>query len=117
MSRLAAVHPDTLTLGDRSTVAAHAHLSGDLVIGADCTVNVSTVVRGTVRLGDAVRIGGQTSLLGFDHGMADLTEPIFRQPMSSLGITVGDDVWIGSHVVVLDGVRIGSHAWSAPGPS
>ena len=84
--------------------------SGDLVIGADCTVNVSTVVRGTVRLGDAVRIGGQTSLLGFDHGMADLTEPIFRQPMSSLGITVGDDVWIGSHVVVLDGVRIGSHA-------
>ncbi|WP_235523420.1 DapH/DapD/GlmU-related protein [Cellulomonas sp. Root485] len=110
VSRLAAVHPDTLTLGDRSTVAAHAHLSGDLVIGADCTVNVSTVVRGTVRLGDAVRIGGQTSLLGFDHGMADLTEPIFRQPMSSLGITVGDDVWIGSHVVVLDGVRIGSHA-------
>ena len=57
-----------------------------------------------------MRIGGQTSLLGFDHGMADLTEPIFRQPMSSLGITVGDDVWIGSHVVVLDGVRIGSHA-------
>ncbi len=110
VSRLAAVHPETLTLGDRSTVAAHAHLSGDLVIGADCTVNVSTVVRGTVRLGNAVRIGGQTSLLGFDHGMADPTEPIFRQPMSSLGITVGDDVWIGSHVVVLDGVTIGSHA-------
>lgn len=110
VSRLAAVLPDTFTLGDRSTVAAHAHLSGDLVIGADCTVNVSTVVRGTVRLGDGVRIGGQTSLLGFDHGMADLTEPIFRQPLSSTGITVGDDVWIGSHVVVLDGVTIGSHA-------
>ncbi len=110
VSRLAAVHPDRLSLGDRTTVAAHAHLSGDLVLGADCTVNVSTVVRGTVRLGDAVRIGGQTSLLGFDHTTADLTEPIFRQPLSSRGITVGDDVWIGSHVVVLDGISIGSHA-------
>jgi acetyltransferase-like isoleucine patch superfamily enzyme len=110
VSRLAAVHPDSLTLGDRSTVAAHAHLTGELVVGADCTVNVGTVVRGTVTLGDAVRIGARSSLLGFDHGMADLTVPIFRQPMSSLGITVGDDVWIGSQVVVLDGVRIGSHA-------
>ncbi len=110
VSRLAAVHPDSLRLGDRSTVAAHAHLTGDLTIGADCTVNVGTVVRGTVTLGDAVRIGSRTSLLGFDHGTADLTVPIFRQPMSSLGITIGDDVWIGSHVVVLDGVSIGSHA-------
>src|SRR4051812_42002666 len=48
VSRLAAVHPDSLTLGDRSTVAAHAHLTGDLTIGADCTVNVGTVVRGTI---------------------------------------------------------------------
>ncbi len=110
VSRLAAVHPDTFELGDRSYVAAHAHVSGDVVLGADCSVNASAVVRGRVRAGRGVRIGGQTSLLGFDHGFADTGTEMFRQPLTSVGITIGDDVWIGSHVVVLDGVTIGSHA-------
>ncbi|WNB86203.1 acyltransferase [Cellulomonas sp. ATA003] len=110
VSRLAAVHPDTLVLGDRSTVAAHAHLTGDLELGADCSVNVGTAVRGRVRIGDGVRIGSHCSLLGFDHGFADTSVPIRHQPLTSAGITVGDDVWIGSHAVVLDGVRVGSHA-------
>ena len=110
VSRLAAVHPDTFALGDRSYVAAHAHVSGDVVVGADCSVNVSVAVRGRVRIGRAVRIGSHTSILGFEHGFADLEQELFRQPLSSAGITIGDDVWIGSHVVVLDGVRIGSHA-------
>ncbi|WP_298455785.1 DapH/DapD/GlmU-related protein [uncultured Cellulomonas sp.] len=110
VSRLAAVHPDTLTLGDRSTVAAHAHLTGDLRIGADCSVNVGTAVRGRVTIGDGVRIGSHSSLLGFDHGFADTATPIREQPLTSVGVTVGDDVWIGSHVVVLDGVHVGDHA-------
>ena len=109
VSRLAAVHPDTLVLGDRSYVAAHAHVSGDVVIGADCSVNVSVAVRGRVRIGRAVRIGSHTSILGFEHGFADLEQELFRQPLRSVGITIGDDVWIGSHAVVLDGVRIGAH--------
>ncbi len=110
VSPLAAVHPDRLELGDRSTVAAHAHLSGDLSFGPDCTVNVFTVVRGRVRAGRAVRIGSHTSVLGFNHTFADLDQEIFRQPLQSRGIEIGDDVWIGSAVVVLDGVRIGSHS-------
>lgn len=110
VSRLAAVHPETLALGDRSYVAAHAHVSGDVVVGADCSVNVSAAVRGRVQIGRAVRIGSHASILGFDHGFADTERELFRQPLSSVGVTIGDDVWIGSHAVVLDGVRIGSHS-------
>ncbi len=110
VSRLAAVHPDVLTLGDRTYVAAHAHLTGDVRLGADCSVNVAAAVRGRVRAGRAVRIGAHTSVLGFDHGFADTEVEMYRQPLTSAGITIGDDVWIGSHVVVLDGVTIGSHA-------
>ncbi|WP_129337907.1 acyltransferase [Cellulomonas endophytica] len=110
VSTLAAVDPATFALGDRSYVAAHAHVTGDVRIGADSSVNVGTAVRGTVTIGDAVRIGAHSSLLGFDHGYADVTTEIFRQPHTSAGITVGDDVWIGAHVLVLDGVRIGDHA-------
>jgi len=94
----------------RSSIAAHAHVTGDVVIGDDCTVNVGVAVRGPVTMGRAVRIGAHTSLIGFDHGFDDPEVEIFRQAHSSVGVTIGDDVWVGAHVVVLDGVRIGSHA-------
>ena len=104
----AAVFVDRLRLGDRSYIAAHAYVTGELTTGADCTVNPFGVVRGTVTLGNGVRIGAHTSLLGFNHSMAP-DRPVFQQPLTSRGITVGDDVWIGSHVVVVDGVTIGDH--------
>lgn len=104
----AAVFPDLLRLGDDSYIAAHAYVTGTLTTGADCTLNPFTVARGTISLGTGVRIGAHTSLLGFNHSMAP-DRPIHRQPQSSQGITIGDDVWIGSHVVVVDGVTIGDH--------
>ncbi|MCT9143484.1 acyltransferase, partial [Streptomyces violarus] len=108
VAQTAAVYPDHLDLGDRSYIAAHAYVTGDIRTGADCTMNPFTVVRGTVTLGNGVRVGAHSSLLGFNHGTApDL--PVHRQPVTSRGITIGDDVWIGSHVVVLDGVTIGDH--------
>ncbi|MFE2943262.1 acyltransferase [Streptomyces sp. NPDC059255] len=104
----AAVFPDRLRLGDDSYIAAHAYVTGELTTGTDCTLNPFTVVRGTVMLGSGVRIGAHTSLLGFNHSTAP-DRPVFRQPHTSRGIVVGDDVWIGSHVVVVDGVTIGDH--------
>ncbi len=114
VSPLAAVETEDLALGDRSYVAAHAYVSGSVHLGADSTVNYGAVVRGTVQGGNGVRIGAHTSLLAFNHGMEPGTE-VFRQPLTSRGITVGDDVWIGSHVVVLDGVSVGDHAVLAAG--
>ncbi|TLS43368.1 acyltransferase [Streptomyces montanus] len=108
VAQSAAVFPDQLRLGDDSYIAAHAYVTGELTTGTDCTLNPFTVVRGTVALGKGVRIGAHTSLLGFNHSMAP-DRPVFQQPHSSRGITVGDDVWIGSHVVVVDGVTIGDH--------
>ena len=104
----AAVFPDRLRLGDGSYIAAHAYVTGELTTGADCTLNPFTTVRGSVGLGSGVRIGAHTSLLGFNHAMAP-DRPVFQQPLTSRGIKVGDDVWIGSHVVVVDGVTIGDH--------
>ncbi|MFC4502703.1 MULTISPECIES: acyltransferase [Streptomyces] len=104
----AAVFPDRLRLGDDSYIAAHAYVTGELTTGPHCTLNPFTTVRGAVALGDGVRIGAHTSLLGFNHSMSP-DRPVFRQPLIQRGITVGDDVWIGSHVVVVDGVTIGDH--------
>ncbi|WP_406121972.1 hypothetical protein OHQ89_07840 [Streptomyces canus] len=104
----AAVFPDRLRLGDDSYIAAHAYVTGELDTGSHCTLNPFTTVRGNVVLGQGVRIGAHTSLLGFNHSMAP-DRPVFRQPLTSRGIRVGDDVWIGSHVIVVDGVTIGDH--------
>jgi acetyltransferase-like isoleucine patch superfamily enzyme len=105
----AAVFCDVLRMGERSYIAAHAYVTGEVTLGADSTINPFTVVRGRITLGDGVRIGAHASLLAFNHGTGP-DQPIFRQPHTSLGITVGDDVWIGSNVLVLDGVSIGSHS-------
>lgn len=110
VSPLAAVSAERLVLGARSYLAGHTHVRDDVVIGADCSVNAFTEIRGTVRIGDAVRIGASTSIIGFNHGFDRLDVPVFRQPHVSRGIEIGDNVWIGAHVVVLDGVTIGAHA-------
>lgn len=110
----AAVFCDRLALGDRTYVAALAYLSGDLTIGADCSVNPFAVVRGEIRMGDGVRIGAHTSILGFNHQMAN-DRPVFQQGTWSKGITIGDDVWIGSNATILDGVTVGDHVVVAAG--
>ncbi|HWS36586.1 MAG TPA: acyltransferase [Actinoplanes sp.] len=115
VSELASVANDYLELGDRGYIAAGAYLTGELTTGRDCTINPYTVVRGTVTFGSAVRVGAHTSILGFNHTMSDPDVEVFRQPLTVKGITVGDDVWIGSHAVILDGVRIGDKSVIAAG--
>lgn len=110
VSGLAEIQNEELVLGDGSYIAAHAYLTGTLRAGAHCTMNPYTVVRGDITLGDSVRIGAHTSLLGFNHTMSDPDTEIWRQPLTSRGIRIGSDVWIGSHVAVLDGVTVGDRA-------
>ncbi|GAA0934382.1 hypothetical protein GCM10009558_047660 [Virgisporangium aurantiacum] len=115
VSELASVDNEELRLGPRSYIAAGAYLTGKLRAGRDCTINPYAVVRGDITLGDAVRIGAHTSLLAFDHTFTDPDVEIFRQPLTSRGIRVGTDVWIGSHVVILDGVTVGDRSVIAAG--
>ncbi|WP_420111109.1 acyltransferase [Pseudactinotalea sp.] len=115
ISPIAAVQMDTLVLGTRSYIAGHAYVTGTLITGEHCTINAFTVVRGDVRMGDAVRIGAHTSILAFNHTMSDPDTEVFRQPISQRGVVIGNDVWIGSQVVILDGVTIGDKSVIAAG--
>jgi acetyltransferase-like isoleucine patch superfamily enzyme len=110
VSRLAGVYPTRLALGDNAFIAAYAYVTDTVSMGRHSTINPFAVVRGQVALGDGVRIGAHSSLLGFNHTFALNDRPIYQQPISSRGITVGDDVWIGSHVVIVDGVTVGEHS-------
>lgn len=114
LSPHAMIDPGTFSIGSDSYVAAHAYIDGNVELGSNTTINPFTVVRGKVTIGDAVRIGAHTSIIAFNHGM-DPDELVYKQKHTSLGIRIGDDVWVGSNVVVLDGVTIGSHSVLAAG--
>jgi len=114
ISPIAMVDPERLRIGNNSYIAAHAYVTHHLEAGDDCTINPFAVVRGSVTLGNGVRIGAHTSIIGFNHSM-DPATPVFRQPTATKGIVIGDDVWIGSNAVVVDGVTIGDHSIIAAG--
>lgn len=115
VSALASVQCSALTMGRSSYIAAGALVTGEVQLDRHCTINSYSIVRGPVRFGSAVRVGAHTSIIGFNHTMSDPEVEVFRQPISEVGIEIGDDVWIGSHCVILDGVRIGDRAVIAAG--
>jgi len=93
--------------------------SGDVVIGDDCAINSGTVIYSGngVRIGNAVLIAANCTLAATNHAFADPDRRIRDQGFqpSRGGIVIGDDVWLGANVVVLDGATIGDGAVIAAG--
>ena len=104
-------------VGDRCAIAAHAFLHGPLTLGDDVSINARATLDGGakgVTVGDGTRIASGVAIYAFDHGMAP-ERSIREQPVSSQGIRIGNDVWIGANAGITDGVTIGAHAVVAMG--
>ncbi len=86
--------------------------SGSIRIGANCSINHYTIVLGDggVLIGDNVRIAPHCVIVAAQHDFVDVQVPICDQGVSSQGITIADDVWIGANCSILDGVTIGAGA-------
>lgn len=101
-----------IRIGPRSTVAAHAFLHGPLAIGADVSINARASLDGGavgITIGDGCRIASGATIYAFDHQMAP-DRFVCEQPVTSKGITLGVDVWVGANAGITDGVTIGDHA-------
>lgn len=72
-------------------------------IGAFCTVFSAS----QVRCGKNTLIAAYSYLVGGGHDMTDTETAVINQDRPSLGITIGDNGWIGTGVSILDGVTIG----------
>lgn len=106
-----------IVMGARCSVAAHAFLHGPLNLGNEVSINARAVLdggRGGIRIGDGTRIASGATLYAFDHGLAP-DHRIMDQPVTSEGIELGCDVWVGAQAGITDGVRIGDHAVVAMG--
>ncbi|MDK0817286.1 acyltransferase [Clostridium perfringens] len=62
---------------------------------------------GFIEIGDNVMIGPRVSLFAENHVFKDVNVVIKDQGVNRKGIKIEDDCWIGSGVIILDGVTIG----------
>src|SRR5256885_9029425 len=58
-------------------------------------------------IGNGVRIGAHVVIIPYNHLFEDPSVQIFKQGSSQQGVFIEDDVWIGAHVTLTVGVRIG----------
>jgi acetyltransferase-like isoleucine patch superfamily enzyme len=74
-------------------------------ISANCMLLSET----EIRLGQYCFLAGQCYLVaGGNHAFDDTSVPIMFQPSYSKGgIAIGEDVWLGAGVIVLDGANVG----------
>ncbi|OTG88328.1 acyltransferase [Acinetobacter sp. ANC 4558] len=101
-----------IIIGDNTFIAADCTLHGPLNIGHEVAINHHCILdggRAGIKLGNQVRIAAYSHLYAFDHGI-DLAQPIYQQAVRSQGIEIGNDVWLGAHVGIKDGVKIADQA-------
>lgn len=80
-----------------------------ITVGKNCFFGEYTCIRGQggVQIGDGVYTGTQVQIAAVNHVYADPEKFIKDQGITAVGITIEDDVWLGSNAVVVDGVTIG----------
>lgn len=65
--------------------------------------------RSEITIGRDTQLAPEVFVTAADYGM-EPGRPMLEQPMSEASIAIGDDVWIGTGVVIVAGVTIGDGA-------
>lgn len=102
-----------IIIGDHTFIAADSVLHGPLTIGKEVAINHHCILdggRAGIILHDQVRLAAYSHLYAFNHGISQDATAVYQQPVTSKGIEIGRDVWLGAHTGVRDGVKIGHHA-------
>ena len=118
--------PGGIEIGTNTFVMHHAELhvynfrelpKAGIRIGKDCLIGECNVIRGQggVDIGNRVYTSPGTQIIAVNHVFDDPEQPFIQQGITAQGIIIEDDVWLGSNVVVTDGVRIGKGAVIAAG--
>ncbi len=104
-----------LFIGDGVFVGRNTILScknGDIHLedGANIGFNCEIFSANKVTVGKNVLMAAYCYLVGGTHTFARTDIPILHQSREARGIAVGDNAWLGAHVVVFDGVELGKES-------
>lgn len=107
------VFGDYVTIGRGVMIRPSSYYGNDLgkglVIGEHSSIGPHGYVgcSGKITIGKNVMFGPKCSLFAENHNFSNTECSIKSQGVNQKGITIEDDCWIGSNVVILDGVTIG----------
>jgi acetyltransferase-like isoleucine patch superfamily enzyme len=87
-----------------SCASAEVSVGNDVSIGPHCHLRAGM---SPVTLGACLTIGSHSVIISGNPSYERLDIPMKRQVGSTEGIVVGDDVWMGVGVRIIDGVTIG----------
>ena len=79
-----------IEIGDNSGVGLNCRLAGPLSIGND------------------VMMAPNVTIVTQNHETSDLSKPMRLQTAPKKKVTVGNDVWIGTNVVIMPGITVGN---------
>lgn len=101
-----------VSIGEGSIVRAGSMLlpsGGSIKIGSSSSVNQYVIMNGEggISIGDNVMVAAFCSMFAANHNIERVDIPIAHQGMVTKGgIIIEDDVWLGTHSVILDGVTV-----------
>lgn len=100
----------SLHIGDNSFIGENCYIkcfAGQIEIGRDVSINSKSFLNGCggLRIGDNTRIGTQSILIASNHKFDD-PDILFKDQITKQGIYIGQNVWFGAGVTILDGVSI-----------
>ncbi|MCK5760239.1 MAG: acyltransferase [Candidatus Delongbacteria bacterium] len=86
-------------------------LEGSIEIENNSTINQFSILRayGDIKIGNGVRIGPNVQIMAMNHRFDNPDKYIYEQGLKGKGISIGNNVWIGGGVIILDGISIGSN--------
>ncbi len=105
-----------IEIGDDTVIEWFAILkpqrNGFIKIGNNCQIGSYTTIHGAggVTIGNDVLIASHVVIVANNHIFNDTSKNICDQGLTTKGITIGNNVWIGAGVSILDGVTIGDHS-------
>lgn len=88
-----------------SCASAGIKLGNNVSLGPNCYIRAS---RGSVVLGSFITMGAGCIIISGNPGFKSLEIPMMNQDSEAKGITIGNDVWMGVGVRIIDGVKIGN---------
>lgn len=111
---------DNVKIGAYSSVSSTSHMSKygiGLKIGNNSGVGRFTEfgASGGIEIGNDVIMGSYISFHSENHNFGDLSKSIREQGVTSKGIILGNNIWVGAKVTFLDGCKIGNNSVIAAG--
>lgn len=79
-----------------------------ITIGNNSGLGINCKIRGPIDIGNNVMMGPDVCILTSSHNTSRIDIPMSEQgSLPKKKVTIGNDVWIGTRVIILPGVAIG----------